>query len=188
MKENVNWEKKIEECEIALEKKTSDLDLAVERKNQIEDSLKEFDSQHEGLREERQRILALGENPEKINQKLRELRERHEIEEDELVGLTKRIEVLKKERQELINQRRELKRDYLAFQTIPLVAEFNQHGEKMGLIVSRLWDLLDQMGEPHKDNRAFKASTWEALKVVPRLYSYSEWMSVSDLKDWFKRD
>lgn len=178
-------ERIIESCEKAFQKIISELDNAIIRKDQVEESINKFNSKMEELREERQRILALGESPEAINQKIREAKDRHELEEDELVGLKRRIEDLNKERQRLINERRELRRDHLALQSIPLVKQFNEYAEKMGSIVSRLWKILDEMGEAHDQNRAFRASTWEALKVVPRLYL--PWEGVKTLEDFFRR-
>lgn len=187
MKENElkELEQEIRRVQSELEKIGSDLDHALSRKVHVEESIKGFDERFEELRKERQRILAQGENADQINLRIKKLKEENELEQDELIGLTRRMEELNQKRSRLRNEKIELEKDHLALLSIPLVRKFNEHAESMASALSQLWGYLDQMEETIESNRAFSASTWEALKVVPRLYLPSE--NVKNMQDWFRR-
>jgi len=171
MSELKEVEKSIQECERKISKIQQELISYGRRRQELEKTISEFEPKMKELREKRQFLLAQGEDVRQVSEEINRLKERHELEEDELVGVNLRIQNLKSEMERLQRELENLNFERIVLLSKPLIDRYN-------LLASELASILSELCKNAKVNRhdsqaffsnsVFKASNSHV--VIPKLF------------------
>lgn len=155
---------------------------AMGRMRKAEIQLVHSEEKFEVLRKDRQKTLAEGRDPKKVNSEIKNLKDQKEMLEDETIGLKDLLALLNKEREELLREKVATERLILKEETIrPLVDKYNMIAREMGALLDDLeraifqYSLMSHQGIEEKPpvypSNAALLRSWDetALASIPAL-------------------
>lgn len=185
---------KIKEIEVKIQKVDKEMELNVQesdsvflRRRDAKDKLENFKDRLDSLRAERRNLAGEGADLSKINEQIGKFVGEREVIEDTIEGTLKRLEALESRRVKLKNGRFLLQKKIIVQKVRPLIAKYNVIAEQLSPVLSELWKLLGELGDPALIEEAVRPSSWHgAVHHVPRLY-LSEDFDPATAKDFFRK-
>jgi len=177
-------QKQLEQIEARIGSIPGELQRFKEKIGERKYSLEVMEKRIEDARKERQDLLASGKSPEQASQRLEKHRDEFELLEDEIAGMERKIKFLQEEEPALVISRKECKEEIFKIRLAPLVEEYNQGAEKVGLALQKVCLLLAEFGIQFGEDglgRFIKASQGRPITAAPRW----RWPEEQDTGDFF---
>gem|GEM_PF-5371994 len=135
----------------------------------------------EGLRRERQKVLAVAGDVKNINASITKTKNEHELLEDEIIGLKTRLEELEMERERLAKEKLVTERNILKEEVVrPLVEKYSTAAKQLANILTNLEEAIFKASLLRADGEEEKivftsCYNWDgALAFIPSLFMSDE--------------
>ncbi len=166
-------EQHIQAIEQQFKKNQKSIRITAQKLEDSENKAIQLKEQYEGMRQQRQSILAAGKDAKEATNRISNIRNEMELKEDEAVGLHNYLDSLKQEEPTLINKLKEARTEIPKIRLIHFAGEYNEIASKLASVVQQIWELKYELNETHpRGGEVVSPGGWNfgALGGIPKLY------------------